>query len=621
MGSFRVVKNFLILILFLPVLVMGLNIKDLLKIEGKNPDFEVLNKYIVDKSKEYNFPPIILKAILIKEGLPNYKWQQFSYEEGFTHETIVRHKDANSYGLGLCQITYPVNKNGDFVDSKGKILTGEKVNEIKKVVSSWEFNVDKAFEKLSIKWTANVGKSLGVDVNPLIIENWFYPIAWYNGTGSNALAYVNQVYKFMTDINEVNKYLEYEPNYNNIIGYYDTVEDISTPFIIPSFNITTILASSPTPYTLKEMVDNNAKLHIWDKSTNTYPEYKLGQEDIVDEKNYCPENSEPFDDGGGLFMYEWTSGVKLQNCKNKDKEFVVFDNGFILMSVLWNKYKSNIDPQTNIRYGDLLGVPTKEHIGLGINIGDTKIESCQTFNNGKLFYLSDNVKNKHQITYSSNTANNCTEAIFTDVYKGDTYDNSIEYVRDKGIFTGYGNGNFQPQRTINRGELAKVILLSQYKESDIICPSYTYFFKKKGEDVPIQTRVCTVELDFYPQHFPRIDYKDVPLKHGFYNYINFGTQLGFYHGDYINFRPKDPITFAEASVFFAKILLNNNIKGEGKAWWNTYINSFVKCGNISSLFNASTIYADTPIKRNEVAFVLHQILENRIKNGDYYECN
>ena len=90
---------------------------------GHDTKPQELSDYILQKCREYNYPPIVLKAILLKEGQVGNKWKQFSSESGYSHDTIVYHADTSngiikSYGPGLFQITYPVDVEGYFESAK-----------------------------------------------------------------------------------------------------------------------------------------------------------------------------------------------------------------------------------------------------------------------------------------------------------------------------------------------------------------------------------------------------------------------------------------------------------------------------------------------------------------------
>jgi len=68
-------------------IVFALNLNDLRQIQGVNPTPYELNNYILKKGEENNIPPIILKAILLKEGQVKHKWQQYSPDNQYSHGT------------------------------------------------------------------------------------------------------------------------------------------------------------------------------------------------------------------------------------------------------------------------------------------------------------------------------------------------------------------------------------------------------------------------------------------------------------------------------------------------------------------------------------------------------
>ena len=269
---------FMLYTMFLLSSILGaLTLTDLRRdITGINPTPKELNNYIFEKCKENNIPPIILKAILLKEGQAGHKWQQYSPDSSYSHDTIVFGTDIASYGLGLFQVTYKVDNNKVF-------LSGYNSSEIKRVVSDWKFNVDKAVEILLSKWKSNVGSFTGIDTNPLIIENWYYAIAWYNGSGTYAKNYVDYVYKYMKDSSSVKLSIGNSNSKDEIYGYYQYIPNISMPYIISGFTIpnNAITGSGPTSYTLKEISDNGGELHIWNKESSTsinviYDKYYYG---------------------------------------------------------------------------------------------------------------------------------------------------------------------------------------------------------------------------------------------------------------------------------------------------------------------------------------------------------
>lgn len=285
-------KKKIILVLYLLIVnmnVFALNINDLKEIEGSNPTKEELNNYIQVKCKEAKIPPIIVKAILLKEGAVGHKWKQYSPEPLYAHNTIVYHPDLDSsgniksYGLGLFQITYPVDSSGLFTGDQGEII---------KVVSDWKFNVDMAINKLTVKWNLNINGFTGEDVNSFIIENWFYPIAWYNGEGVNALAYVKHIYGYMQNINKVQEALlssKWQTEEINL--YYSSIPNIVSPLELNSFTLlTSISGSNPLPYILAEIKTLNKGIHVWEPDNSFgYNEYYI---ELYNENKINPSISE-----------------------------------------------------------------------------------------------------------------------------------------------------------------------------------------------------------------------------------------------------------------------------------------------------------------------------------------
>lgn len=54
-------------------------------------------------------------------------------------------------------------------------------------------------------------------------------------------------------------------------------------------------------------------------------------------------------------------------------------------------------------------------------------------------------------------------AAFSDVPASYTYSNSVDYVQREGIVTGYADGTYKPESSINRAEFTKIVVNSFYK--------------------------------------------------------------------------------------------------------------------------------------------------------------
>ena len=129
-----------------------------------------------------------------------------------------------------------------------------------------------AFIKLQSKWNSNIKGLEGEDANPAIIENWFYAIAWYNGSGSYAKSYVDYVYGYMKNKDNVENALISSIDKEEIIKYYKFF-DISSPYIIEGYEDSlngVILAKSPPPYTLEDIRKYKGKVKKWLKEYDVY---------------------------------------------------------------------------------------------------------------------------------------------------------------------------------------------------------------------------------------------------------------------------------------------------------------------------------------------------------------
>ena len=65
------------------------------------------------------------------------------------------------------------------------------------------------------------------------------------------------------------------------------------------------------------------------------------------------------------------------------------------------------------------------------------------------------------------------EAAFNDVPSSHPNYEAINYVQAKKIVEGYGDGTFKPDTTINRAELTKIIIATQFEADVIAIVMYT----------------------------------------------------------------------------------------------------------------------------------------------------
>src|SRR3989338_5414684 len=160
---------------------------------------------------------------------------------------------VTSVGIGLMQITLPVTgdvSNRDAIQFSDPALA-------QTLRTDWQTNLAKGVEKLNIKWNKNITGMSGCDADKTILENWYYPIAWYNGSGDAAYNYTSVVYDYIEGTRAIQ---------SDISAWITTISDISSPRIIPGFSttITTNPSSSNNGvFLLSEIVQNGGRIHRW----------------------------------------------------------------------------------------------------------------------------------------------------------------------------------------------------------------------------------------------------------------------------------------------------------------------------------------------------------------------
>ncbi len=132
-----------------------------------------------------------------------------------------------------------------------------------------------------------------------------------------------------------------------------------------------------------------------------------------------------------------------------------------------------------------------------------------------------------------------TWAGFSDVNTSHDNKTAIEYVQSNGIVSGYGDGSYRPDNAINRAEFTKIVIASQFSESEI--------------------NSCTSS-----------SLSDVPEGQWFTPFICLAQQKGIIAG-YPDgtFKPAQNISFAEAS----KIIINTKgiEVGTDEVWFKPFV--------------------------------------------------
>ncbi len=174
------------------------------------------------------------------------------------------------------------------------------------------------------------------------------------------------------------------------------------------------------------------------------------------------------------------------------------------------------------------------------------------------------------------------QAAFTDVKSSHTNYTAIDYVQNESIVSGYPDGSFKPDQTINRAEFTKIIINAQYGSGEInncleenLQGSWSYAF------------------------FP-----DVPRDAWFAKYICVAYQNGIIAG-YPDgtFGPANNINFAEAS----KIIVNTfgyTVKTD-PVWYKPFVQSL----SDKKAIPPSIFELDAVLERGEMAEMIYRLLE------------
>ncbi|MBI5414843.1 trypsin-like peptidase domain-containing protein [Candidatus Peregrinibacteria bacterium] len=176
------------------------------------------------------------------------------------------------------------------------------------------------------------------------------------------------------------------------------------------------------------------------------------------------------------------------------------------------------------------------------------------------------------------------------------YEQSISRMKDKGIFEGYEDDTFRPEKKISRGEALKTILLARAIGK-----------QKKGDDAMMK------ELDQYSEKaFFKFDFFDTRPIQWLRKYVRFAQKNNIIQGmSDTFFHPEASVTLGEA----CKILLTTNEipvwdieKTEFKElvpWYKPYLDKGFEIGIIpEGLYDASY-----ELTRGELAFMVDAILE------------
>ncbi|MCF7830655.1 S-layer homology domain-containing protein [Candidatus Gracilibacteria bacterium] len=178
--------------------------------------------------------------------------------------------------------------------------------------------------------------------------------------------------------------------------------------------------------------------------------------------------------------------------------------------------------------------------------------------------------------------------VFKDVASGDSHAQAIKYLKEQGVISGYPDGTFRPEGTLNRAEALKIILIAN-----------------------------NIPLEKLPTQFP-----DVPKEAWFLDYVTTAVKRGIVKGyDDSVFRPDRSISRAEflkISILTAELTIKEDILSnpypdvQKDSWYAPYFD-LAKKASLLSTESGGYIRPAEPITRGEAATVIEKLATLRQK--------
>lgn len=176
-------------------------------------------------------------------------------------------------------------------------------------------------------------------------------------------------------------------------------------------------------------------------------------------------------------------------------------------------------------------------------------------------------------------------AAFSDVTEDTEYRTAIEYLAEKGIINGYGDGRFGPDNTLRRAELLKILLEAK---DDFVKP-----------EAP--TAKCFPDVETFAWYAPYVCYaKDAGMVQGFPD----GT-----------FRPNKVVSFVEVAKMVVETLGLEKKPG-GEYWYEGYVMTLIAHDTVPK----SVTYFEQHLNRAEMAYIMsNQLQYNPKEDEDHSE--
>lgn len=180
------------------------------------------------------------------------------------------------------------------------------------------------------------------------------------------------------------------------------------------------------------------------------------------------------------------------------------------------------------------------------------------------------------------------EMLFSDVNTDSPYYTALKYLKDNSIVSGYPDGSFKPDKTINRAEFVKIVAGSTATKTEL--DNCTAHYANQG--------------DYMINLFSDVTFAMVGgnAPEWYFDYVCIG-KLNAFIGGYPDgsFRPANEINFVEA----AKIVLEaaGTQTTETDPWYQRYV---MELGNRNAI-PTSLVRFDQKITRGEMAEIMYRL--------------
>jgi hypothetical protein len=206
-----------------------------------NPTAQQVSDYADQLSVTYKVPSVVIKALLEQES----GWRQFNSDGS----TVTHTEPDGRIGVGLTQVT--VQNTSSVTLSLGVIQEGTPQGSnpfttttsqvsvsVDRLKTEWQYNMEVGVRVLVAKKVSSAGA--GDDAT--ILENWYYPLAYYNGAvkgganDPNNASYSRSV-STASDWKSVGKF-PYQECVFNIIAQLYTIPAARSSFYGPAIKVT-----------------------------------------------------------------------------------------------------------------------------------------------------------------------------------------------------------------------------------------------------------------------------------------------------------------------------------------------------------------------------------------------